>query len=356
MALQPLAVPGIYAFSDFSRDEPLLTSCHLVTTEAGNMLIDPLPMDDRSHREIERMGGVMLVVVMTPARAAHTAAFSERYGASIIDKVKHRQPLLGGSFAIALGGQGKSDAFAAAVADRATVVVGDVLIGSPGGGLSLPFQSDDESARTAALGLRPILQQNPQRLLLGQGQSLYNDAYATLYRLLYATAGAAVHRINLDELDYSDGRDERDVEPSQFRVADAEVGFAIGARMLGYRVSTLLPGFKFCPLHGHAREEEMFFVLDGAPSVRTLKGTIRCRKGDFIALPAGETGTHQLLNESDAPATVLLLGRTEEVEACYYPDSDKLLLDTPTPFVRGEQSIIVRGTPSLDYFDGEEPA
>jgi uncharacterized cupin superfamily protein len=131
------------------------------------------------------------------------------------------------------------------------------------------------------------------------------------------------------------------------------VGFTIGARSLGYRVSTLAPGKRFCPLHSHAREEELFFVLDGEPSVRTLSGTVRCRKGDFVALPVGDSGTHQLLNESDAPATVLLLGRTEPTEVCYYPDSDKLLVDTERPIIKERNSIMVRASPDLEYFHGE---
>lgn len=84
-----------------------------------------------------------------------------------------------------------------------------------------------------------------------------------------------------------------------------------------------------------------------------MAGTIRCRKGDFVALPVGESGTHQLLNESAAPATVLLLGCTEENEICYYPDSDKLLADTKVRLRNGQRSIMVRADPQLDYFDGE---
>jgi uncharacterized cupin superfamily protein len=182
---------------------------------------------------------------------------------------------------------------------------------------------------------------------------LFGNASVAFYRLLYERAGAEIHRINLDELDFRDERDEREAQPSIYHCLDAEVGFAIGARKLGYRVSTLEPGQCFCPLHSHAREEELFFVLDGEPSVRMLSGTIRCRKGDFIALPVGVTGTHQLVNESDASATVLLLARNEDVEACYYPDSDKLLVDTPAPLHDEQTSIMVRGSPQLDYFDGE---
>ena len=119
-------------------------------------------------------------------------------------------------------------------------------------------------------------------------------------------------------------------------------------------MSTLDPGDRFCPLHGHAREEELFYVIDGEPSVRMLDGTIRCRAGDFVALPTGESGTHQLLNESAAPATVMLLARNEDVEICYYPDSDKLLVDAAEPLTRQRNRLLVKGSPELDYYHGED--
>ena len=61
-----------------------------------------------------------------------------------------------------------------------------------------------------------------------------------------------------------------------------------------------------------------------------------------------------MLNESDSPATVLLLARTETFETCYYPDSDKLLVDMATPLKGGRRSMLLAATPELDYFDGEE--
>ena len=38
------------------------------------------------------------------------------------------------------------------------------------------------------------------------------------------------------------------------------------------------------------------------------------RPGDFMAFPVGDRGAHQLLNESDADALVLLLGLDEDDE------------------------------------------
>jgi hypothetical protein len=43
---------------------------------------------------------------------------------------------------------------------------------------------------------------------------------------------------------------------------------------------------------------------------------------------------------------VLLLGLVEPHEVCYYPDSDKLMIDA-------YDSIILRAKPALTYLDGE---
>ncbi|HEY6326349.1 MAG TPA: cupin domain-containing protein [Candidatus Cybelea sp.] len=353
--LQPLRIPNAYALSQSLAGDPFAAHAYLFVAGAGNALVDPLPLDDATRDEIAALGGIARIVVMTPSRRGAADEFAARFGADVVAAPAHREALFAGAFAIRLAHQRRAHEFAVNVAGARTVVAGDALFGSPAGALSMPPESDYADARKAALGLRAILRENPDTLLLSFGQPIFAGAYAALYRLLFARAGGEIHRINLDELDVRDERDERVEQPGVYHVRDAEVGCAIGARRLGYRVSTLGPGQRFCPLHAHAREEELFFVLEGEPSVRTLAGTIRCRKGDFIALPIGESGTHQLMNESDAPATVILLARNEDVEACYYPDSDKLLVDTDVPLKDDLRSLMVAASPQLDYFHGEDP-
>jgi uncharacterized cupin superfamily protein len=351
--LQPLSIPGIYVFAQLAAEPPFVAASHLLVTDGGNVLVDPLPFDAATHEAVASLGGIAQVVVMSPDRRNAAEALAERYQARLVDRPQHRESIASGIVAIRLRDQRRGDEFVLSLPDRRTVVVGDSLAGVPAGALAMADAAAYADERKAALGLRAILRENPQRLLLSCGHSLFSGAYEALYELLYDRAGAEVLRINLDELEFVGEGNESSNEPSGFRCHDAEVGFTIGARLLGYRVSTLDPGQRFCPLHGHAREEELFFVIDGEPSIRTLSGTIRCRKGDFIALPIGESGTHQLLNESAAAATVLLLARAEDVEACYYPDSDKLLVGTLSPFIKGADTVIVRANPILDYFDNE---
>jgi uncharacterized cupin superfamily protein len=63
-----------------------------------------------------------------------------------------------------------------------------------------------------------------------------------------------------------------------------------------------------------------------------------------MAFPVGDRGAHQLLNESDAPCTLILLGGDEVDEVVYYPDSQKVSVRRRGLRMRADR---------LDYYDGE---
>ncbi len=137
------------------------------------------------------------------------------------------------------------------------------------------------------------------------------------------------------------------LKDGKYRSHDAEVGFFIGAERIGYQVVKLPPGARFCPVHAEYSEEELFLVLGGTPSIRTPVETLECRTGDFIAFPVGPDHAHQVLNESSAEATILLLGQNKADAVTHYPESDKVLVSTP------QVRWLVRKAPLLDYYEGE---
>ncbi|MBV9264066.1 MAG: hypothetical protein JO324_07065, partial [Candidatus Eremiobacteraeota bacterium] len=233
--------PGLYCCSQLPAGESLLANAYLLVTDSGNLLIDPLAFDEATVEQIERFGGVAAVALLSASRDDHARAIASRFAVTVITQPDHGADVVPGARAVRLPDQEASGAYAISVRDAGAVVVGDALIGSPGGALSLPSNLRRASATRAALGLRRILRENPETLLLTLGQSLYAGGYEALYRLLYATAGAEIHRINVDELDYQPRRDEHRQQPPAFWCMDAEVGFSIGARRLGYRVSKIPP-------------------------------------------------------------------------------------------------------------------
>ena len=327
---------------------------HLFIRPDGNIAVDPLPLDEADAAELHDLGGVASIVVTNRDHARDAAALKERFGAKIVVSTTEAKEfaftadvlcddgdeVFEGAFVLALQNQKTNGEFALHFPKQRMVLVGDAVLGSPVGSLSMQPDERYQDVGAAALSLRRLLAVQPEVLLLGDGASVYSGATKLLSALLRKRAGIEAYRINVDEL-----RFEPYAGPGDYHCLEAEVGYWIGAEKLGYCVVTLPPGAKVCPLHDHAQSEELFFVLAGQPSVRALDGTIECRKGDFIAFPTGPSGTHQLVNESDADATVLLLGTEGSDEVCYYPDSNKVLIDPGR--------LILRAAPVLDYYDSE---
>ena len=351
-----IALPGGWMWSAWQPERGMNFNSYAFEREGGCIAVDPLPLDDAAMETLRGLGGVRTVVLTNRDHERGAASLRERFGARILAHAPEA-PLFGvpvdgtfadgdevfpGAYAIALR-HGKTPGEAALhfPSERAALV-GDALIGAPAGALSLLPDQKLEDVQRFVFTLRRLWALRLQTLLLCDGQPLFGGADEAIGRLLEGRAGAEINRINLDQVHYV-----FEDEHERYAVHDGEIGLLIGARKLGYRLAKLPPGKAFCPLHSHEADEEFFYVVAGRPSVRTLRGTLACRPGDFIAFPAGERGTHQLRNDSDEEAIVLLVGGEPEVEICYYPDSDKV-------GVYGrDMDRMLAGSPGLRYFDGE---
>lgn len=132
----------------------------------------------------------------------------------------------------------------------------------------------------------------------------------------------------------------------------------IGARQLGYNLTSVPPGKRAFPFHNHCVNEEMFFVIEGEGEVRIGEETFPLRKGDIVACPAGGKETaHQIINTGDAELKYLAVSTKLSPEIAEYPDSGKF-------GVLAELSVTDDGAPrtfryigreelSLDYWEGE---
>jgi uncharacterized cupin superfamily protein len=349
--VQATVVPGVFMWSVWQPDRNLFFNSFFVKTPEGNVLVDPLAGDDALVAHIAELGGVDWIVVTNRDHERASAAFAERFGAKIAastldapllgvkaDRELREDDLLCGARVLTFRGLKTEGEIALWLREHRTVIIGDALWGDPAGSLRLMPKVADRV--TAILSLRRLRALYPWRVLVGDGTCIFENAMAVLQRTYEAEPGAFVHRVNLDELEFRRGGG-----PGKYSREDAEIGFLIGADALGYRVSRLQPGEYFCPLHWHSLEEELFIVIEGTPSIRREDGTWRLRPGDLVAFPARREGAHQLFNESDAPATLILISNTDLADDCFYPDSHKVLV--------GKTDAIVRDNPELDYFDGE---
>lgn len=135
------------------------------------------------------------------------------------------------------------------------------------------------------------------------------------------------------------------------------VGRRIGARKLGYNVTSVPPGMRAFPLHNHRVNEEMFFVLEGRGELRIGADTHPVRAGDIIACPAGGPETaHQIINSGDGELKYLAVSTQSSPELVEYPDSGKFgVLAELSEEDGGSRrfAFIGRESACLDYWEGE---
>lgn len=155
--------------------------------------------------------------------------------------------------------------------------------------------------------------------------------------------------INLDDLN---NFVETDDGPFQDR--NANISEQIGAKKLGYSLTIVPPGKKFCPFHNHRVAEELFLILEGEGTLRFGDNTYAIRKHDIIACPpGGKEVAHQIINTSDRDIKYLSLGTHEVAEICEYPDSGKVM-SMAGKSGRRDFRHMSRERDAVDYFDAEE--
>ena len=138
-------------------------------------------------------------------------------------------------------------------------------------------------------------------------------------------------------------------DPPGFRAGMFRFGPTLGASELGASVYELPPGEAVCPYHYEYAEEEWLVVLAGRPSIRHPEGTDQLEPWDAVLFRTGPDGAHQVRNDSDEPARVLMFSSVKYPAATVYPDSDKIAVWTGN---KGDD-VIVKRSSGVDYFEGE---
>jgi uncharacterized cupin superfamily protein len=154
--------------------------------------------------------------------------------------------------------------------------------------------------------------------------------------------------LNLDAVAYDEwARGDR------YAARLGEIATRLGARKLGYRIVVLPPGKAAWPYHAHHVNEEMFFILEGAGTLRYRDVDHALRAGDVIACPPDPRGGHQIRNTSEADLRYLAVSTMEYPEIARYPDSGKFAaIDAPAQ-TADRFAIWARESAAVDYWDGE---
>jgi len=152
-------------------------------------------------------------------------------------------------------------------------------------------------------------------------------------------------RVNISDPEFAYDPDD----PDGFRAGMFRFGPRLGAERTGASVYDLPPGQAVCPYHYEYGEEEWVLVLQGRPTLRTPDGSERLEPFDVAFFPRGPAGAHQVRNDTDAPARVLMWSEVIVPAATVYPDSDKIGVWTGNK----ADDVMVERSSDVDYYHGE---
>jgi uncharacterized cupin superfamily protein len=153
-----------------------------------------------------------------------------------------------------------------------------------------------------------------------------------------------MRRVNLREQAF--GYDD---DPDGFRSGMARFGPQLWARQTGASLYELAPGQALCPYHYEYGDEEWLLVVAGRPSVRDPDGTHELEPLDVVFFPRGPEGAHQVRNDGDETARVLMWSTVVVPTATVYPDSDKIGIWTGN----ADDDVMVQRSSDIDYWHGE---
>lgn len=120
---------------------------------------------------------------------------------------------------------------------------------------------------------------------------------------------------------------------------------AMGAKKLGFNITTLPPRQFSAPYHLHHAEEEMFLILEGRAMLRQGGHYREVSHGDLVFFPTGPEGAHQMYNHTGETCRFLAISSMDDLEVVEYPDSKKVLVTKLAKAFQNETAV--------DYFDGE---
>ncbi len=165
----------------------------------------------------------------------------------------------------------------------------------------------------------------------------------------------SVMHVDSDDIDWNEP--DTDERATTFR--RKRLSAATDAKDIGCSLYELPPGNRSWPYHYHEANEEAIYVLSGTGTIRLQDSTHALSAGDYVSLPAGETGGHRVINDSDDDITLryLAISTMQDPDVVIYPDMDKLGVYTGTPPGRHEGRKLTKYYPEnadVDYWS-EKP-
>ena len=95
----------------------------------------------------------------------------------------------------------------------------------------------------------------------------------------------------------------------------------INPQNLNFDLRQLNPDQYSAPFHFHRYAEELFMIVSGSATLRTVNGLEIVNSGDIIFFEMGGTGAHQLYNHTSAPCIYLDIRTFIGFDVAEYPES-----------------------------------
>jgi uncharacterized cupin superfamily protein len=123
----------------------------------------------------------------------------------------------------------------------------------------------------------------------------------------------------------------------------------IQPRNLNFDLRQLNPGQFSAPFHFHRFAEELFMIVSGSMTLRTVDRLEKVETGDLIFCDMGESGAHQFYNHTTGPSIYLDIRTFIGHDVCEYPDSEKIFIapsyeifekKSKVGYFKGEQNIL----------------
>lgn len=118
------------------------------------------------------------------------------------------------------------------------------------------------------------------------------------------------------------------------------LGEFFGLKNFGINLTRLAPHAMSSLRHAHTRQDEIVFVVQGHPTLRTNEGSQRLAPGMCAGFAAGTGNAHHLVNETDEEVLYLEIGDRTAGDEVTYPDDDIELvrIEGKAKFVRKDGS------------------
>ncbi len=100
------------------------------------------------------------------------------------------------------------------------------------------------------------------------------------------------------------------------------LGDAFGLTNFGVNLTRLEPGAQSSVRHGHSRQDEFVYILEGRPTLVTNAGPTLLEPGMCAGFKAGSSDAHHLKNDTDEDVWYIEIGDRSPGDTAHYPDDD----------------------------------